>query len=152
MNKLVGALLAGCLLAAPGLWAQERQGEAPDLETMMGENFEIVQSVLLDLSGRRYGTVVEHARTLQQHAGQLSRTMAGQTGGESSLYRSYVYNLQVYAENLEVIARSLEINETTPLSPALGEEISYLHDVAATHFGDIVSTCVACHGRFRPRK
>lgn len=145
--KKFAAVVALLLL----VWGEQSLGAADpsEVKQMMGENFQIVQTVLIGLLRAQYDGLPAKLEVIREHANQLSRNMPASVGEEQRrTFSSYAFNLEYESANLitvlkELIARDQQRPDPNKLN------IDYLRAVAASHFGDMVTTCVLCHNQFR---
>lgn len=128
--------------------ADDKKGEFKDL---MGSNFQLVQKILIDLIRSEYKTIPHDVAIIQDHAEKLTKINHPARAKDQKVYLSMAYNLVVHARNLKTIAETLLQHEPT-VEAKTGIRIDYLRDTAAAHFGQMITTCVACHNLFRPPK
>jgi hypothetical protein len=133
------------LLAASVAWAQPSGEDAKALRSQMKQNLDVITQMLIEISVRDYTQALPRVEKLRVHAEALK----GKLGGRPTLFQSYAYALGQRAENLISTLQALEANQRLP-PEARRSDLEFLHDIAAADFGEVVTTCVACHGRYRP--
>lgn len=149
--RLVAVLLGAALLAAgaaPLALRAQDSDELPEWRRLMRENFSTVERIFAGLSGRHYEAVATDVKLLIEHAEEIGEKQQ-QRG---TLFHAYLFKLRAHADNLLMLAEALAENPEAPVGADadMGEGNEYLHDVAAADFGEIVATCIACHGRYVP--
>jgi len=133
------------LVGAPAVRAAD-QGE---VKQMMGENFQVVLTALVGLVTTHYEGLPERLDLIRQHAEDLKGSVpTGINDFERRTFITYAFNLEYKTANLitvlkELIARDKQRPDPNRL------DMDYLRAVAASHFGDMVTTCVLCHNEFR---
>jgi hypothetical protein len=142
-SAVLGIVLLA-LTARPALAADK------DIKGLMGDNFGRVQKILIELVTGNYKAVPHDVEVIRTHAIDMSKKLPDIAKTNRELFLSMAYNLQVHATNLSEIARTLvKRDRETPAGQLL--KIDYLRNSAAAHFGNMVTSCVACHNQFRRR-
>jgi hypothetical protein len=139
---------AGLLGAA--LQLNSAQGRNMDIKQLMGNNFGYVQTILVNLIRSDYRSLPHDVGIIADHAEQLTTDVPDSVGGKDDLFLSMAYNLRTHANHLKLIVEKLGEHDQGAL-PGGKLSIDYLRNSAAAHFGQIVTTCVACHNQFRRR-
>ncbi len=137
--------ISGVTLSAWG----GKKAELP-LKAMMGDNFQKVQVILMDLVTSNYAGIPVEIENIREHAIHLSRHGPHDKVGKTNprLFKNYAYTLERQASSMATVLAELIRHDQTPSTP--GQlNIDYLRVVAARHFGDMVTTCVLCHNQFR---
>lgn len=142
---------APLLLAAALLCLAARPAPAQDegLQPLMGENYQAVLRMMMNLVQGNFEPIAADAERLRAHARALARQAAERPADGRDDFRGYALALGSQAENLQVVARHLLEQREDPAYRG-GFQPEYLQETAAEHFGDLVTTCVGCHTRFRP--
>jgi hypothetical protein len=145
------ALSVLALLSAVTLHAAEPvRSEA--LKALMADNFRNVQIMLSQLIAADYKDLPPYATAIREHALQLTKTKpAGVSEDEVRLFNTYANNLEISTGHLITIVGVLNKNDQTLTTPGQ-QNVDYLRAVAAVQYGQIVTTCVACHNQFRRRQ
>jgi hypothetical protein len=146
---LCAAVLAVALLPTTVV-AEQGGGQ---IKQLMGDNFAGLQKILVALVTSNYQQVPDDAEVIREHASRLTRMVPASAEKEREQFLSFAYNLEGNARNLKVVVEQMIENDAKRgkrgARGALGTD--YLRDVAAAHFGGMVTMCVACHNRFHPR-
>ncbi len=126
-----------------------KKAEMP-LKAMMGDNFQKVQVILMDLMTSNYAAIPGEIAYIREHAIHLSRHgLHGKAGKDNPrLFTNYAYSLERQAGNLATVLVELIRHDETQSTPGV-LNIDYLRVVAARHFGEMITTCVLCHNQFR---
>ncbi|MBI4083214.1 MAG: hypothetical protein HY423_11455 [Candidatus Lambdaproteobacteria bacterium] len=146
------ALLAVLSLqVAPSMRAAEpTRSEA--LKALMADNFRNVQVMLALLIAADYKDIPPYAGAIREHALHLMKTRpAGVSEADERLFNTYASNLEISTGHLVTIVGVLNKNDQTMTNPGQ-QNVDYLRAVAAVQYGQIVTTCVACHNQFRRRQ
>ena len=143
---LVAVVLALSLLPMGGR-AEQGSGQ---IKQLMGDNFAGIQKILVALVTANYKDVPQYAEAIQQHASQLTRMVPASAEKDQQEFLALAYNLEGDSRNLKAVVEQL-IAHDEKRSPDAPLGTDYLRDVAAAHFGGMVTMCVACHNRFHPR-
>ncbi len=149
--KRAAVLVLGCMLVAgAGRAANEPSREA--IKKLMGDNFQNVARILVELISARYENLPKEAETIAQHANRLMEAPPAslKTKQERDLFLSYATNLKISAEHLMVVTTELARRDQKTVS-AGDMNVDYLRAVAAEHFGTVITNCVLCHNQFRRR-
>lgn len=143
------ALLAGTA-GAVALALAATGAEKPAIKELMGENFAGLHTILVALVTSNYANVPGQAETIREHAVQLRGMIPDTAKNEREQFLTYASSLQSHAEDLASIARIL-MEHDQERKP--GEELAndHLREALAAHYGGMVTTCVACHNRYRPQ-
>ncbi len=138
--------IAATTLGASGLGVAKQA----TIKEMMGENFAGLQTILTALVTSNYETVPAHVDLIREHAAQLTRTVPDNAKANRDQFLAYAYNLQGHAADVKSIVEVLIERDKTR---AGAEELAtdQLREALAAHYGGMVTTCVACHNRFRLR-
>lgn len=121
------------------------------IKEMMGENFTGLQTILIALVTSNYETVPAQVDLIHEHAVQLTRTVPDNAKANRDKYLTYAYSLQGHAADVKSIVELLIERDKTTLAGAEKLATDSLREALAAHYGGMVTTCVACHNRFRPR-
>ena len=132
------ALGLAIVLAASSVGADEARERRRE---MMFGNYEVLMTVMFQLSRRQYAEAAKAVRAIETHGEALSRP-----DGQPTLFHAYARSLQAHARNLRTLA------EVLGAAGRPDPELEFLHDALAADFGQIAATCVACHGHFLPEK
>ena len=147
--KLVAVLgILGFAAAGPGIYGAA--GGDVNMKKLMGNNFSHLQKILVDLIRSDYATVAHDVQVIGDHAGKLSAAVPPGARKHRELFLSMAFNLKVHADNLRMIAELLKEHDREAAPDKL-LKVDYLRNSAAAHFGQMVTTCVACHNQFRRR-
>ena len=138
--------IAATALGASGLAVAEKA----TIKEMMGENFAGLQTILIALVTSNYETVPAHVDLIREHAVQLTRTVPDSAKANRVQFLAYAYNLQAHAADVKSIVEVL-IERDKTLTGAEELATDQLREALAAHYGGMVTMCVACHNRFRPR-
>ena len=138
--------IAATTLGASGLGVAKQA----TIKEMMGENFAGLQTILIALVTGNYETVPAHADLIREHAVHLTRTVPDSAKANRDQFLTYAYNLQTHAADVKSIVEMLIERDKTRAS---ADELvtDQLREALAAHYGGMVTMCVACHNRFRPR-
>ena len=138
--------IAATTLGASGLGVANQA----TIKEMMGENFAGLQTILIALVTSNYETVPAHVDLIREHAAQLTRMAPDNEKANRDKFLTYAYNLQGHAADVKSIVEVLIERDKTR---AGAEELAtdQLREALAAHYGGMVTMCVACHNRFRPR-
>ena len=139
--------IAATTLGASGLTVANQA----TIKEIMGENFAGLQTILISLVTANYKTVPAHADLIREHAVHLTRTVPDNAKGNRDQFLTYAYNLQTHAADVKSIVELLIERDKTTLAGAEKLATDSLREALAAHYGGMVTTCVACHNRFRPR-
>lgn len=126
-----------------------KKAEMP-MKAMMGDNFQKVQVILLDLITSNYAGIPGEIENIREHAIHLSSHGPHGKAGKANprLFTNYAYTLERQAANMATVLAELIRHDQTPSTPGV-LNIDYLRVVAARHFGEMITTCVLCHNQFR---
>lgn len=138
---LASLAAAAVVFGAPGV-----AGAETDIKQLMGENFGGLQTILYGLISANYSAVPDHADVIRGHAMELSDMIPESAKDEREQFLAYANNLAAHAQDMKTIAQTLMQHDA-----ARGESgTDYLREALASHYGGMVTMCVACHNRFRP--
>ena len=138
--------IAAATLGASGLTVAKQA----TIKEIMGENFAGLQTILIALVTANYETVPAHANLIREHAVHLTRTVPDNAKGNRDQFLTYAYNLQTHATDVMSIVEVL-IKRDKARAGADELVTDQLRVALAAHYGGMVTMCVACHNRFRPR-
>ncbi len=138
--------IAATALGASGLGVAKQA----TIKEMMGENFTGLQTILIALVTSNYEKVPAQVDLIHEHAVHLTRTVPDNAKANRDKYLTYAYNLQGHAADVKSIVELL-IERDKTLSGAEELATDQLREALAAHYGGMVTMCVACHNRFRPR-
>lgn len=141
INRTLG--LAGLVasLAVSTAGAQES-----DVRKLMGENFGGLQTILWALIRADYAAVPAQVDIIASHADELTRMVPSNAEAHRDQFLSYAMNLRGHAQDVKTISQALMKHDAERTVPGP----DYLREALAAHYGGMVTTCVACHNRFRP--
>jgi hypothetical protein len=144
--RIAATAFAGVLAA---LWGATLPAGAKeqDLKQLMAENFAGLQVILVALINSNYAAVPAQVRVIEEHATQLAKTVPQAAQADRDRFLSYAYNLRGNAASLGAIVRALMEHDAGKELLAADE----LRAAAASHYGGMVTMCVACHNQFRPQ-
>lgn len=145
--RIAGAAAAGAVAIVSTLALSHRGAAEMPIRAMMGENFTGMQTILVALIRGDYQAVPGQVDIIRAHAEELTHAVPESVKEERVQFLAYATNLSAHAQDLKTIAESLMVRDS---SHAPG--IDYLREALAAHYGGMVTTCVACHNRFRPQK
>lgn len=141
-------VLCGTLAASATLGSS--QALALDIKQLMGENFQNVQKILVNLVTSNYASVPHDVGIIRDHVDALAKTPPPSISAREELvmFNVYANSVKNAASNLvdvaqEVIRRDSEQKSTGEL------RVDYLRVSAAQYFGIMVTGCVQCHNQFR---
>ena len=141
-SALLGALLV--FLISSG------NAAGKDIKAMMGENFNNLNKILVDLITGHYESIPAELKVIENHADLLLDNIPASIKSvkEKTLFNTYATSLKRYAGHTIVVAEELLRRDKN--SAAKGElNVDYLRAVVAEHYGQVVTTCVLCHNQFR---
>jgi len=139
---LVGVAAVG-LGGAAALAAPKEQS----LKQVMGENFAGLQQILVSLINSNYAGVAAPVKVIRDHATQLTHMVPANAESDRDRFLSYAYELRTHADDLATISQALVEHDKGKQQLATDS----LREAAAAHYGGMVTMCVACHNRFRPK-
>lgn len=134
--------LAGLVLGAP----QHAAAAEASLKELMGENFGGLQTILYGLISANYGAVPAQADVIRDHAEQIATMVPESAVNEKAQFLAYANNLAAHAADMKTIAQELMKHD----SQRGVSSTDYLREALASHYGGMVTMCVACHNRYRP--
>lgn len=137
----LGALLAATWAAGP-VAAKDQT-----LREMMGENFAGLQVILNSLITANYATIPPQVKRIEEHAEALTHNVPKSAAGDRDRFMTYAYNLRTHTKDLGAIIQALIEHDQGKEQLATDE----LREAAAAHYGGMVTLCVSCHNRFRPK-
>jgi hypothetical protein len=141
IGTLAVLLATGVLLGAPRVAGAEKP-----IKQLMGENFGGLQTILYGLISANYGAVPAQADVIRDHASELSDMIPESAQGERETFLAYAHNLGAHAKDIKTIALELSKRDQARHESST----DYLREALASHYGGMVTMCVACHNRFRP--
>lgn len=151
MKRARIALMVSILVVIAGGWGMGSpagaQDQSQELKKLMGENFAGLQTILISLITANYESVPAQVKLIEDHATQLTGMAPEAAERDRARFFTYAYNLRTHANDLESIVRVLMEHDKGKQQLATDE----LREAAAAHYGGMVTTCVACHNRFRPK-
>ena len=151
MSRIKTAVaLVGVFLLA---WAAQPlvAADRADVKKLMGDNFQLMQDILEGLLTAHYDNLPGDVAVIRDHASALSSNVPQSVPQESRrTFVTYAYTLEQKSENLITVLAELIKHEKQRTDPA-ALNIDYLRAVAASEFGEVVTTCVLCHNQFRRR-
>ena len=118
-----------------------------DMKVMMDSNFGILTKILVNLIRSDYDSIPADVSIIEKHAMDLPVAIPAAAKSNQSQFLLLAYNLQSHAGNLKSVAKILREHDQKKKIGVL--DIDYLRNTAAAHFGEMVTTCVACHNQFR---
>ena len=138
------AIIAMTVAAAPVA------GEQSNLKNLMGDNFAGLHTILVSLITSNYANVPDQAEIIRDHASELTSMVPENARVNRDQFLAYAYSLKSHAKDLKSIAELLIEHDRQKAS---GGEIAtdQLREALAAHYGGMVTTCVACHNRYRAR-
>ena len=141
---VLGGMAAAVLCAAGAAVAKEAS-----LKRLMGDNFIGLQNILVGLITSSYGGIPSQVEIIYDHATELTKAVPASAKGDRDRFLTYAFSLQGHASDLKSIVELLI--EHDKASGGRDLPTDQLREAAAAHYGGIVTTCVACHNRFRRR-
>jgi len=152
MSAMSGRRLGLALLATIGLAvaAGPIAGEQSAIKNLMGENFAGLHTILVSLITSNYANIPAQAEIIRDHADELTSMMPDSAKGNRDQYLAYAYSLKSHAKDLKSIAELL-IEHDQKKTPGGELATDQLREALAAHYGGMVTTCVACHNRYRTR-
>ena len=155
MKFFIKALLVIFMLTVfpLSLCADEQPPKEPPLtpKELMGENYEVMQRLLVSLLKDSYATMSKDLDIIIDHASLISQYRLNVSEDLLVQFRFYALNLKVRANNLKTISKTVQqrTQDTQDIGVIGVPKMEYLRDVSAAHFGEIVAMCVHCHNQFR---
>ena len=144
--SLVRGGIVAAMLGASGLAVAEQA----TIKEMMGENFAGMQTILIALVSSNYESVPAQVDLIREHAAHLTRMVPDNAKANRDQFLTYAYNLQGHAVDVKSIVERLIARDK--MREGTGElATDELREALAAHYGGMVTMCVACHNRFRPR-
>jgi cytochrome c556 len=139
-KALLGIVAAG-VMATPGLGIADDEA----IEKSMRNALEGLQPLLIGLVNADHEAVLRDIEPILQHAAQLTETIPDSAKKNQDEFLTWAYYLKVNGDILKSTVNMIVQNEKA------GEAAipDFLPVVAASHYGGIVNTCVACHTHFR---
>ena len=128
--------------------SQDATSREMDMRKVMGSNFAHLQKILVDLIRSDYSQVPGDVTVIEQHAVDLVKNIPGTIKQDHEVFRALADSLQTNAKNLRVVASLLADHDKKQNAPGV-LNVDYLRNTAGAHFGQMVTTCVACHNLFR---
>lgn len=140
--RMLALTVAVCVcVGAPRLAAAE-----PTIKQLMGENFSGLQSILYALISANYAAVPSQADVIREHASDLQDMIPDTAKNERDKFLAFASNLGAHAQDMKSIAQALMEHDQARSGPG----VDHLREALASHYGGMVTMCVACHNRFRP--
>ena len=149
MRGRIAAVVLGGIAAAVLGAAGAAVAKDASLKRLMGENFIGLQNILVGLITSSYGAVPGQVDIIYDHATELTKAVPDSAKGDRDRFLTYAFSLQGHASDLKSIVELLI--EHDKASGGRDLPTDQLREAAAAHYGGIVTTCVACHNRFRRR-
>jgi len=140
------ALTGVCIAAVLALGSGTAAAQDQSLKEMMQDNFAGLTKILVNMITGHYESIPDDLKLIQEHAQHLPDSIPASAQQHREQFLGYAYNLQSITRNFQTVVQELKQHEME--SGAAGR-VDYLRDVAAAHYGDMVTTCVACHNQFR---
>lgn len=143
--RITAAVLGGVLAV---LWSAGGAAGAKEqtLKQLMGENFAGLQVILISLITSNYTNVPAQVKVIQDHATHLTEIASKVAKKDQARFLGYAYNLRANAADLGSIVQLLIEHDKGKKQLGVDE----LRVAAASHFGGMVTMCVACHNQYRP--
>jgi len=149
MTRKHCTVLAGAL-GALALGVAAAAAEKSEMQEAMGENFAGVHTILVALVTSSYANVPDQAETIRAHAMDLRKMVPESAKDEREQFLTYASSLQSHAEDLASISKILmEHDREKKAGGKLATD--HLREALAAHYGGMVTSCVACHNRYRPQ-
>lgn len=142
----IGIIRALGLALVASLCMSAASAQQSDIKKLMGENFGGLQAILWALISADYAAVPAQVDVISAHADELTDMVPANAEAQRVQFLSYATNLRAHAQDLKTISQALMKHDTERTSPGP----DYLREALAAHYGGMVTTCVACHNRFRP--
>jgi cytochrome c556 len=149
MRGRIAAVVLGGIAAAVVGAAGVAIAKDASLKQVMGENFVGLQNILVGLITSNYGAVPAQVETIYDHATELTKNVPDVAKGDRDRFLGYAFSLQGHAADLKSIVEVLIKHDKASGGTDLPTD--QLREAAAAHYGGMVTTCVACHNRFRRR-
>ena len=125
--------------------SQPAVAETP-IKKLMGENFGGLQTILYALISANYSAVPSQADVISEHAAELGEMIPDSAKAEREQFLAYANNLSAHAKDMKAIAEELTKRDKERAESGT----DYLREALASHYGGMVTMCVACHNRYRP--
>jgi len=146
-GRITGVVLAAIAVAGLGAAGLAANKDVP-VKQLMGDNFARVQLILGALIISNYDGLPEQIQIINDHATDLTQSIPDSITEGRDRFLVYAYSLQGETADLKSIIETLiKMDAAGRKEGVLGE--NQLREAAAAHYGGIVTTCVACHNRFR---
>lgn len=145
-TAIAAACIGATILAALGGATGLAGAKDPSLTEMMGDNFAGIQTILVALITSNYAAVPEQVQRIEEHATHLTTMIPESAQADRDRFVGYAYNLRGHAADLNSIVHVLMEHDKG--QKQLG--VDSLREAAASHYGGMVTMCVACHNQFRP--
>lgn len=143
--RLIASIL---LLLVSAVWipSAQAQEKPAELKELMGPNFETMSDMLSHiLIDEDYRAVLEDARRIRRHAQLIQGFNGSKEMPAGSYFQNYASFLEAHATGLSLVAETIERERLQ------AKRSEHLRPQAAMHFGQMITMCVSCHNRFRPR-
>ena len=143
------AVLAGLGLIMGLLGSLAQVSATESIKERMGDNFQNVQMILTNLVTANYADVPREIEVIREHAVSLTKDIPSEITreAEQEVFRTYAYQLVNSTTNMLTVLEELRSRDAQRPAGEMG--VDYLRVVAASQFGEIVTSCVLCHNQFR---
>ena len=146
LRAVAMASAAGILLSASQLAVADTAAAEVPIKQLMGENFGGLQTILYGLISANYTAVPDQADIIREHAADLTAMVPDSAQSEREQFLAYANNLSAHAQDMKTIAEELMQRDKARAESST----DFLREALASHYGGMVTMCVACHNRFRP--
>jgi len=146
MIRVRTGMLSLCAAAALVLGAPQLAVAKTTIKELMGDNFGGLQTILFGLISANYAAVPAQADVIHDHAEQLVGLIPESAQKERAQFLAYANNLGAHASDMKTIALELMKHD----KERGVSSTDYLREALASHYGGMVTMCVACHNRYRP--
>jgi hypothetical protein len=146
MIRLRNGMLTLCAATGLVLGTTQVASAEPPIQQLMGENFGGLQAILYGLISANYGAIPSQADVIREHAEQLDGMIPESAAKEKAQFLAYANNLAAHATDMKTISQELMKND----SERGISSTDFLREALASHYGGMVTMCVACHNRYRP--
>jgi cytochrome c556 len=136
----------GVVLCASQIAGAETAAAEKPIKKLMGENFGGLQAILYGLISASYTAVPAQADVIADHASELQGLVPDTARAEREQFLAYANNLSAHAKDMKTISQVLMQRDQERTESST----DYLREALASHYGGMVTMCVACHNRFRP--
>ena len=128
--------------------AQEADSREENLRSLMGSNFAHLQKILADLIRSDFSQVPKDVQVIEQHADELVKNIPDKIKQDKQMFIALADSLKTNAKNLRIVANLMAEHDKKAADPGK-LNVDYLRNTAGANFGQVVTTCVACHNLFR---